>query len=322
MRMLAIATAVLLGMTLLPPDVTAAAFPDRDISVIVPWAAGGGTDALARTLAKNGKKYFGVNVTVVNKVGGAGGIGMGSVATAKPDGYTVGVITDYLSLYTLLGVSELSYRDFELIALLNRSAAAISVRADSPFKSLKDMMEYAKANAGVLTVAHAGPGQAWHLAVASLAMKYTTKFTYVPFDSSAPVRTALLGGHVSVATTGIDEVLQFYKTKQLRLLAVNSLSRQPVFPDVPTFAEAGYPIENPIFAWRGLAVAKGTPPDILKALRDGFRKAAEDPDYVKLMDELALPRTYLEAEQFGQFLAETEKSLAPLLDSVGLLKKK
>ena len=321
MRMLVIATAVSLGMALLAPAVTAAPFPERDISVIVPWAAGGGTDALARTLAKNGKKYFGVNVTVVNKVGGAGGIGMGSVATAKPDGYTVGVITDYLSLYRLLGMSELSYRDFELIALLNRSAAAISVQASSPFKSLKDMMEYAKANPGVLTVAHAGPGQAWHLAVASLAMKYATKFTYVPFDSAAPVRTALLGGHVSVATTGIDEVLQFYKTKQLRLLAVNSLSRHPVFPDVPTFAEAGYPIENPIFAWRGLAVAKGTPPDILKALRDGFRKAAEDPDYVKLMDELALPRTYLEAEQFGQFLAETEKSLAPLLDSVGLLKK-
>jgi tripartite-type tricarboxylate transporter receptor subunit TctC len=319
--MLVIATAVSLGMALLAPAVTAAPFPERDISVIVPWAAGGGTDALARTLAKNGKKYFGVNVTVVNKVGGAGGIGMGSVATAKPDGYTVGVITDYLSLYRLLGMSELSYRDFELIALLNRSAAAISVQASSPFKSLKDMMEYAKANPGVLTVAHAGPGQAWHLAVASLAMKYGIKFTYVPFDSAAPVRTALLGGHVSVATTGIDEVLQFYKTKQLRLLAVNSLSRQPVFPDVPTFAEAGYPIENPIFAWRGLAVTKGTPPDILKALRDGFRKAAEDPDYVKLMDELALPRTYLEAEQFGQFLAETEKSLAPLLDSVGLLKK-
>ena len=322
MRMLAIATAVLLGIALLAPAVTAATFPERDISVIVPWAAGGGTDALARTLAKNGKKYFGVNVNVVNKVGGAGGIGMGSVATSKPDGYTVGVITDYLSLYRLLGLSELSYRDFELIALLNRSAAVISVQANSPFKSLKDMMEYAKSNPGVLTVAHAGPGQAWHLAAASLAMKYAVKFTYVPFDSAAPVRVALLGGHVSVATTGIDEVLQFYKTKQLRLLAVNSPSRHPAFPDVPTFAESGYPVDNPIFAWRGLAVAKGTPPDILKALRDGFRNAAEDPEYIKLMDELALPRTYLEAEQFGQFLAETEKNLGPVLDSVGLLIKK
>jgi len=313
---------LLLAVMLIAPAVTIAAFPERDISVIVPWAAGGGTDALARTLVKNGKKYFGVNVNVVNRVGGAGGTGMGSVANAKPDGYTVGVITDYLSLYRLLGMSELSYRDFELIALLNRSPAAISVRADSPFKSLKDMMEYAKLNPGVLTVAHAGPGQAWHLAVGSLAMKYAIKFTYVPFDSSAPVRTALLGGHVSVATTGIDEVLQFYKTKQLHLLAVNSPNRHPVFPDVPTFAEAGYPIENPIFAWRGLAVAKGTPPDVLKVLRDGFRKAAEDPDYVKLMDELALPRTYLEAEQFAEFLAATEKSLAPVLDSVGLLIKK
>jgi tripartite-type tricarboxylate transporter receptor subunit TctC len=321
MRTLGFAVALSLTVVLFAPAATEAAFPDRDISVIVPWAAGGGTDALARTLVKNGKKYFGVNVNVVNKVGGAGGIGMGSVANSKPDGYTVGVITDYLSLYRLLGVSELSYRDFELIALLNRSPAAISVRADSPFKSLKDMMEYAKANAGVLTVAHAGPGQAWHLAVGSLAMKYATKFTYVPFDSSAPVRTALLGGHVSVATTGIDEVLQFYKTNQLRLLGVNSPTRHPVFPDVPTFAEAGYPIENPIFAWRGLATAKGTPAEILKVLRDGFRKAAEDPEYIKLMDELALPRTYLEAGPFGEFLAGTEKSLAPVLDSVGLLKK-
>ena len=94
------------------------------------------------------------------------------------------------------------------------------------------------------------------------------------------------------------------------------------FPDVPTFAEAGFPLENPIYAWRGLAVAKGTPPEVLKALRDGFRKAAEDPEYIKLMETLALPRTYAEYDKFGEFLAATEKTLGPVLDSVGLLKKK
>lgn len=317
-----VVTLLLLGL-MLPgaPGKARAAFPERDITVVVPWAAGGGTDTLARTLGKNARKYFGVNMNVVNRVGGVGVIAMNSVATSRPDGYTVGLITDYLSLYTLMGISELSYRDFDLVALLNRSPAGISVRTDSPFSDLKAVLDYAKTNPGVLTVGHAGPGQAWHLAVASLALKYGLKFAYVPFDGSAPVRTALVGGHLTVATTGIDEVLQFYRAKQLRILGVNSLTRVGAFPDVPTFTEAGAPIENPIFAWRGLAVAKGTPPEVLQVLRDGFRKAAEDPDYVKLMEDLALPRTFLEHDQFADFLATTEKTLGPLLDSVGLLKK-
>jgi tripartite-type tricarboxylate transporter receptor subunit TctC len=306
----------------LPSSAPAASFPDRSITLVVPWAAGGGTDTLARTLVKNAKKYFGVTLTVVNRVGGTGAIGMNSVATARPDGYTVGVITFHLSAYRLMGLAELSYKDFDLIALLNRSPAGISVRADSPFKTLKDLVEYAKANPGVVTVGHAGPGQAWHLAAASLAQKLGLKFTYVPFDGAAPTRTALVGGHISVATTGMDEVLQFYKTKQIRILAVNNVTRHPAFPDVPTVAEAGYPIENPVLDWRGLGVPKGTPPEVLKVLRDGFRKAAEDPDYIKLMDDLALPRMYLEHDKFGEFLANIEKTLEPVLEMVGLLKKK
>jgi len=306
----------------LPSSAPAASFPERSITLVVPWAAGGGTDTLARTLVKNAQKYFGVTMNVVNRVGGSGVVGMNSVATARPDGYTVGVITFHLSAYRLMGLSELSYRDFELIALLNRSPAGISVRADSPFKTLKDLVEYAKANPGVVTVGHAGPGQSWHLAVASLAQKLNLKFSFVPFDGAAPTRTALVGGHISVAATGMDEVLQFYKTKQVRILAVNNVTRHPAFPDVPTVAEAGYPIENPILDWRGLGVPKGTPPDVLKVLRDGFRKAAEDPEYIKLMDDLALPRAYLEYDKFEEFLANMEKTLEPTLEMVGLLKKK
>jgi len=314
-------TTVLVAALLIPTPAPAA-FPERDITLVVPWAAGGGTDTLARTLVKNGKKYFGVNMNVVNRVGGTGVVGMNSVAMSKPDGYTVGMVTFHLSAYRLLGMSELSYRDFDLIALLNRSQAGLSVRTDSPFKTLKDLVDYAKVNPGVVTLGHAGPGQAWHLAAASLAQRYGLKFTFVPFDGAAPTRTALVGGHVSVAATGMDEVLQFHKTKQLRLLGANSPARHPAFPDVPTFAEAGYAIENPIFDWRGLAVAKGTPPEVLRVLREGFKKAAEDPEYVKLMDGLALPRTFMEHEQYAEFLIGMEKSLEPVLDSVGLLRKK
>ncbi len=305
----------------LPVPAPGAGFPERDITLVVPWAAGGGTDTLARTLAKNGKKYFGVNINVVNKVGGTGAIGMNSVATSKPDGYTVGVITFNLSSYRMIGLADLGYKDFDLIALLNRSPAGFSVKADSQFKTLKDLVEYAKANPGVVTVGHSGPGQPWHLSAALLAATYKLKFTFVPFDGAAPTRTALVGGHITMASSGMDEMLQFYKTKQTRFLAAISPTRNPFFPDVPTIGEAGYPLDNPIFDWRGLGVAKGTPPEILKALRDGFRKAAEDAEYIKLMDDLTLPRTYMEYEKFGEFLGGMETSLKPVLDEVGLLKK-
>jgi tripartite-type tricarboxylate transporter receptor subunit TctC len=323
LRMVRLVCAAVLNISFLLPAVPVqAAFPERDITLIVPWAAGGGTDTLARTLVKNGKKYFGVNVNVVNRVGGTGVVGMDSVAKAKPDGYTVGVITFNLSTYRLLGQSELSYRDFELIALLNRSIAGLSVKADSQFKTLKDLVDYAKANPGVVTVGHSGPAGAWHLAAVGIAHKNGLKFSFVPFDGAAPTRTALVGGHISVCSSGMDEVLQFYQTKQIRILAANSPTRHPAFPDVPTMAEAGYPIENPIFDWRGLGAPKGIPPDVLKVLREGFRKATEDSDYIALMDKLALPRTYLDHEKFGEFLAGMEKSLESTLDLVGLLKKK
>ncbi len=321
-RKLGVIVAALVVAALLAPAPAPAAFPERDITLVVPWAAGGGTDTLARTLVKNGKKYFGVNINVVNRVGGTGVVGMNSVATAKPDGYTTAVITFNLSSYRQLDMSNLSYRDFDLIALLNRSPAGLTVRTDSQFKTLKDVVEYATANPGVVTVGHSGPAGAWHLAAAMIAQKHGLKFTFVPFDGAAPTRTALVGGHITMATSGMDEMLQFYKTKQVRILAVNAPQRHPAFPDVPTMAEAGYPIESPIFDWRGLGTAKGTPPEVLKVLRDGFQKCTEDPDYIKLMDDLALPRTYLQHDKFEEFLIGMEKNMDQALDIVGLLKKK
>jgi tripartite-type tricarboxylate transporter receptor subunit TctC len=313
---------ILVFLWVLPSPAPAASFPERDITLICPWSAGGGTDTLARTLVKNGKKYFGVNINVVNKVGGTGAVGMNSVATAKPDGYTIGVLTFNLSTYRMLGLAELSYRDFDLIALLNRSIASLSVKADSRFKTMKDLVEYTKATPGVVTVGHSGPGSPWHLAAEDLASKLDLKFRMVPFDGAAPTRTALVGGHITVASTGMDEVLQFYQTKEIRMLGAMSLARHPSFPDVPTIAEAGYPIQDPVVDWRGLGAPKGTPPEIMKVLRNGFRKATQDPEYIALMDKLALPRAYLEGDKFVEFLANTEKTLEPVLERVGLLKKK
>lgn len=299
----------------------AAGFPERDITMIVPWAAGGGTDALARTLAKNAKQYIGVNVAVVNRTGGTGVTGMQAASNAKPDGYTVGLVTFHLSGYRLTGVSELSYRDFEPIMLLNRSPTGFLVKADSPYKDMKQLVEYAKANPGVVTIATSGAGAVPHLSAALLAKQLGIKFTFVPFDGGAPARTAVLGGHVTLLAVNSEEALQFYKTKQLRFLALNSAERHGSFPDVPTIAEAGFPLQTLLLDWRGLAAPKGTPADIVAKLTEGFRKMADDADYKKLLDEMALPRANAEGEAFKKFLADTEAALEPGLAEAGLLKK-
>lgn len=316
-----IAVAALALVALAGPVFAQGKYPERDITLIVPWAPGGGTDAVARTLVKNAKQYLGVGMNVVNRTGGTGAVGMQAAASARADGYTLGLITFHLSSYRHMGVSQLSYRDFEPIGLVNRSPAAFVVKTDSPFASLKDMVEYAKANPGVVTVANSGAGAIPHLAAMQLAKQLGLKLTLVPFDGAAPARTALVGGHVSVLATGADEVLQFYKTKQVRFLAMINKERNSAFPDVPTAAEAGFPLDGLILDWRGIAAPKGTPPDVLAYLRDGFKRMAQDPEYVKLMDELALPRAFLEGEAFGAFLADIEKTLEPALADAGLLKK-
>jgi len=296
-------------------------FPEKDITLIVPWSAGGGTDTIARALAKHGKKHLGVNVNVVNKTGGQGTIGMGATKLARPDGYSVGMITFGLSTYKQMGLSDISYRDYELLQLLNQSSAALSVKADSQFKTLDDLMKYAKENPGIVTLGHTGAGAAWHLSAASLGVLHDVEFNYIPFDGGAPTRTAMLGGHVSVVATGIDEVKQLSEAGQVRILAVNSLTRHPAFPDTPTLEEAGYKLDAPVLDWRGLALPKGVPADRVKILEAGFKKMFEDPEFVEYTESVGLVLVYEDAKGFEGFLSGMEEALAPTLDAVGLLKK-
>ena len=295
-------------------------FPAKDITMVCPWSAGGGTDTISRALVKNAKKYFGVNVNVVNKTGGMGAIGMGAASTARPDGYTVGMITFQLSTFQSMGLAKLSYRDYNLIQLVNQSPAAISVAADSKWKTLQQLMDYAKANPGIVTVGHSGAGGGWHLAIASIAVKNDIKFNYVPFDGAAPTRTALIGQHIDCATTGIDEMLQMYQAGKVRILAVNNATRHALFPDVPTMTEAGFPNPNPILDWRGLAAPKGVSADNMKILVKGFKQCFDDPEFRVLANKLGLPLVYEDPQGFQKFLKGMEETLVPALKSVNLYK--
>jgi len=295
-------------------------FPEKDITLIVPWSAGGGTDTIARALVQNAKKHIGVNVNVVNKTGGQGVVGMSATKTARADGYSVGLITFGLSTYSLMGLSDISYRDYELLQLLNQSSAALSVNKDSQFSTLEELMAYAKENPGIVTVGHTGAGGAWHLSAASLGVVHEADFNFIPFDGGAPTRSALLGKHVTVAATGIDEVKDLYEAGEVKILAANSLTRHPAFPEVPTLAEAGFDISAPVLDWRGLALPKGVPADRVEFLEQGFKKMFEDPDFRALAEQKGLILVYENSAGFKDFLANMEEVLSPTLDAVGLLK--
>ncbi len=297
-----------------------AAFPEKDITLVVPWSAGGGTDTIARALVKNAKQHIGVNVNVVNKTGGQGIVGMGATKMARPDGYTVGLITFGLSTYKLMGLSQLTYRDFDLLQLLNQSSAGLSVNADSKWNSLDEVMQHAKANPREVSLGHTGAGVAWHLSAAALGVMYETEFNFIPFDGGAPTRSALLGGHVDLAATGIDEVKQLHEAGEVKVLAVNALQRHPAFPDVPTLAEAGYKIDAPVLDWRGLALPKNVPADRKQFLKEGFKKMFDDPEFRKYCEDVGLMLVYEDSEGFEQFLANMEEVLTPTLDAVGLIR--
>ena len=205
-----------------------------------------------------------------------------------------------------------------LIVLVDALMAMGPAACDAAFEQL---MDYAKKNPGLVTVGHSGAGGSWHLAIASLATATGVKFNYVPFDGSAPNRAALIGGHVDVATSGIDEMLQLYKAGQVRILAVNALKRHASFPDVPTIAEAGFPNSAPVMDWRGIATAKGVSPERMQVLVKGFKAMFNDPEFKKLAHELALPLVYKDPKEFNGFLGGMENSLKPALKDVGLLKQ-
>lgn len=298
--------------------VNAADYPAKDVTMIVPWSAGGGTDTIARSLVAEAETCFGANINVVNKTGAIGAIGMGATSTARNDGYTVGLITFNLSTYGMLDQADLSYRDFDLIQLINQSPGAITVAANSEWETLDDLMTYSKENPGVVTVGHAGTGGAWHLSAATLAKEFDTQFNYVPFDGSANVRTALLGNHIAVATTGIDEMKQLMEAGEVRVLAVNALERAEAFPDVPTVSEAGYAIAAPVYDWRGLAAPKGLNPDVKKKIIAGFKSCYESESFQTLAKEKGLPLVYKESDEFESFLADMETSLSGAVSDLGI----
>lgn len=312
----AIGAGIGLGLT---DPAGAAEFPTKGIKMIIPWAAGGGTDFVGRALVKNAKKYFGVDVAVVNMKGGGGVIGATALAQSRPDGYTVGVLGPWLTSKWLQGVTEYDFDSFDNLMMVNRGPACIGLRSDSKYKTAKDLIEDAQAHPNVVTMAISGVGGAWHLAIVSMAVKTGIKLKYVAYAGAAPSRAAMLGGHVSAVTCGIAELYSFYKTGEVRILASFSSERHPRFPDVPTLIEQGY--QHQYYVWRPLCAPKGLPKDRFQFLQEAFKKCYEDPEFIELMDKRGFGRFFLVGKDFDDFIKADMKEQVVALKEIGLLKR-
>lgn len=278
-----IATAALaaLGLYALP---AAAEYPERPINVLVGFPPGGNVDITIRNAQPFLEKYLGGQIVVVNKPGAAAALAYTEAANAKPDGYTLAMTSLPGGLATQFGTERRYDVDsFEWIANFTEEPFTFFVQPDSPFKTMQDMLDAAKANPGKITLAGAGSFGSPHLGLLAFERLAGVKFTWVPMQGSAPMRTAVLGGHVDGGLTSTSVSMIMHVEKQVRVLGTMSNERWDLVPDVPTTAEIGYPIEWT--ASRGLKAPKGTPRDIIAKIEEASRKTLEDPAFIKTMEK-------------------------------------
>lgn len=291
---------------LLPMGMARAAdYPQRPIEVVVPASAGGSTDAVARAFADAIRKYLPQPLIVNNKPGASGVVGMTDVMNAKPDGYKISMAITELSILQHLGLSKFNYTAFKPVALLSADGATVTVRADSPWRTLEDFLAAAKAKPGQLNIGNSGNGSVWHLAAAALEESTKTKFGHVPFQGGAPAVLALLGGHVDAVTVSVGEVATHVQAGKLRILGVMADKRTRGYEQVPTLKERG--IDLSVAGWRGLLAPKSTPDDVVATLRAATRKAVDDPAFQEQMDKLILTMLYLDAPEFEGMLSRTDE---------------
>ncbi|WP_108663219.1 tripartite tricarboxylate transporter substrate binding protein [Acuticoccus kandeliae] len=290
---------------------TAAAYPDKPITLIVPFSPGGGTDLSARMIAPYIEKYLGdgAEIVIENRAGAGGDVGATAIALAEPDGYTIGFMN---VPNTMMKSHERETRwtvdSFDPIANLVLDPAVLTVRADSPFQTLGDVIEAAKARPGEITVSSAGVGSNTHLDLMRLETAAGVDFTHVPFDGGAAARNALLGGHVDLAASALGDMQRFSDDGEVRMVGILTSERFPLAPDVPTYAEQGYPLEGG--AARGLVGPKGMPQEAIDAIASAVEKALQDQELIDKTKEIALPLLYMGPAAYGEYLQRSDAELA------------
>jgi tripartite-type tricarboxylate transporter receptor subunit TctC len=311
---------VLAPLATVPTLAQAQAFPSKPITLIVPWPAGGSTDRHHRALAEIASKHLGQNIIVENKPGAGGTLGPSTMAlTAKPDGYTIAQFPmGMLRLPHMQKVSWDPIRDFSFIIGVSGYTFGFTVRADSPFKTFNDYIEAARKEPGKIDYGSTGIGTSPHLLMEELSDNVKVKLNHIPFKGNADLQQALLGGHVMAQSdaSGWDK---FVDNGQMRLLVTFGETRTKRWPNVPTAKDLGYNVVSS--SPYGLVGPKGMDPAVVKTLHDAFKKAMDDPEHQKVLDQLNQALWYRTGEEYRQWAAETFAKDKALIERLGLAAK-
>lgn len=313
----------LLGLTLivghwLNTPSFAESYPSKTLTLIVPYSPGGRTDLTARIVSGRLEKYLGVPVVIENKPGASSVRGSKEVAKSKPDGYTLGFFSNGFSASQYTVTTPNDVKEFELVALINTDPAAIAVVGNATWRSLKELVEYAKKNPGQVK-SGINTGAATHVFEAAFAKAAGIKFTSVPYRSGAERIPALLGGHVDVNFEIVAPLRSLVEAGRVRILAIAADERNPMYPDFPTAKEQG--VNWVMSSWHGIFAPKGTPMDLIAVLENALEKSAQDQELIALMKKSLLQVKYLDRIQFIKFFKQQDSIFEEIIRDLGLYKR-
>jgi tripartite-type tricarboxylate transporter receptor subunit TctC len=299
-------------------------YPDRPVSLIVPYAPGGMIDTSARAFADFLQKQLKQPVVIVNKTGGGQAVGGKTVVSAKPDGYTLGFFTFSAAnpeAYAALREPSYSSEDLLPICQIMVSTISIAVKGDAPYNSFKDLIKYAKENPGVKMGTQGVDSSGWLLMSSIISKAEGTKFTNVPFRGGSEIVTALLGGHVAVGSPDYVVVKPLREANRLKPLALLARKRPDFARDVPTIGELGYPFPPALQSPVGLFGPKNLPEEIVKKLDGLAQKITEDPAFHKVCNQMNMQISYENSEAYSKIRKEHKETLLTIFKEQGVTKK-
>ena len=308
----------------LKPALAQATWPNRPVTVVCPWGAGGGTDATARIISAILERELKQPFNVVNRTGGSGVVGHSAIATAAPDGYTIGMVTVEITMMHHQGLTDLKSTSYTPLALMNEDPPGVQVNATSPYKNAKDLAEAIKAApAGKFKASGTGQGGIWHLALIGWLMAMGLKpdhVSWIPSNGAAPAMQDLAAGGIDIVTCSVPEAKSMIDAGKALSLAVMASERNPAFKDVPTLKEAAG-VDYSVGAWRGMAAPKGIPADIAATMTAGLKKVYDSTEFKDFMANRGFGLKWADAGGFADFMANGDAAMAKAMTAAGLAKK-
>ena len=294
-----------------------AAYPDRPIKLIVPWAAGGDTDAIFRPFGPQFQKHLGATVVIANVTGASGTVGAREAKNSPPDGYTIYATHDYIHSTYYTGVSDVSYKDFEPVCTVSSTPSVLTASPKTKWSSWQELLGDAKARPGQITVG-ATLGSTSHFFPALIEKSAGIKFKYVSYEGLAPRMNAILGGHIDLTDSNLTQKGKV-DAGQLKFIAIATEKRLPQASTVPTLKELGVDVVYAVT--RGIVAPKGTPADVLAKLEAACTKATAEPKFAEDMGKQGTFVRFMDRKAYAEFLQQNDKLNHDLARDLGLLKR-